>query len=86
MGCAYRTTVGASSVRSIPVLLALRPKSGRSVSTSLRRGMLAEHLRSDVTKIEDPKEQALFETSAEVLLGLRKAFEDYESGIEPGWK
>lgn len=48
--------------------------------------MLAEHLRSDVTKIEDPKGQALFETSAEVLLGLRKAFEDYESGIEPGWK
>ena len=47
---------------------------------------LVEHLRADVGKIDDPKGQALFETCAEVLLGLRKALEDYESGTEPGWK
>ena len=37
-----------------------------------------EHARADVGKITDPKAQALFETTAEVLADLRKAFEDYE--------
>ena len=37
-----------------------------------------EHARADVAKIADPKSQALFETTAEVLADLRKAFEDYE--------
>lgn len=32
-----------------------------------------QHAREDVGKIHDPKAQALFETTAEVLLGLRKA-------------
>ena len=44
------------------------------------------HAREDVQKISDPKAQALFETSAEVLLGLAKAFEDYEQRSEPAWK
>lgn len=46
---------------------------------------LAEHLRSDVTKVGDPRGQALFETSAEVLLGLAKAFADFERRDEPAW-
>ena len=33
--------------------------------------------RKDVTKVSDPKAQALFETAAEVLKGLAKAFEDF---------
>jgi len=43
-------------------------------------------LRSDVEKVNDPKAQALFETSAEVLIGLRKAFDDFEQKTESAWK
>ena len=47
---------------------------------------LIEHLREDTGKITDPKAQALFETSAEVLIGLRKAFDDFEQKTESAWK
>jgi len=43
---------------------------------------LAQHLREDVGKIDEPKAQALFETSAEVLGGLIKALEHYEQSSE----
>lgn len=33
-----------------------------------------------------PKAQALFETTAEVLNGLVKAFNDFERKNEPAWK
>lgn len=46
----------------------------------------ANHAREDVVKITDPKAQALFETSAEVLKGLVKAFDDFEQKNEPAWK
>ena len=46
----------------------------------------APHAREDASKISDPKAQALFETSAEVLLGLVKAFEDFEQKRERTWK
>ena len=39
---------------------------------------IIKHLREDVGKIIEPKAQALFETSAEVLTGLVTAFVDYE--------
>lgn len=39
---------------------------------------LAEHLREDVDKVDEPRFKALFETSAEVLTGLEKAFAGYE--------
>ena len=44
------------------------------------------HAREDVDKIRDPKAAALFETTAEVLIGLRKAYEDYEQKNEQAWK
>jgi hypothetical protein len=47
---------------------------------------LVEHLRRDVERVEDPRAQALFETSAEVVLGLEKAFSDFEQGNEPAWQ
>jgi hypothetical protein len=47
---------------------------------------LVDHLRSDIEKIDDPRAKAMFETSAEVLSGLKKAFHDYESGNEPAWR
>jgi len=48
--------------------------------------MLIDHLREDVTKVNDPLAKALFETSAEVITGLEKAFSDYESKSEPAWQ
>ncbi len=54
--------------------------------TAKVRAMLSEiieHLREDEDKFDDPKAQALFETGTEVLIGLRTAFEHYESGTNP---
>ena len=47
---------------------------------------LIDHLREDIGKVTEPKAQALFETSAEVLTGLVKAFEDYEKKSEAAWR
>jgi hypothetical protein len=47
---------------------------------------LIDHLRKDVGKVTEPKAQALFETSAEVLTGLFKAFDDYEKKSEEAWR
>ncbi len=44
-----------------------------------------EHLRADITKVDEPQLKAMFETSAEVLGGLVKAFEDYAKKNEPAW-
>jgi hypothetical protein len=45
-----------------------------------------DHAREDLTKVTDPKAQALFETTAEVLGGLRKAYEDFEQRNEIAWR
>ncbi len=47
---------------------------------------LIDHLRSDIGKIDDPRCKAMFETSAEVLDGLKKALHDYETKSEPAWR
>ncbi|HYE76779.1 MAG TPA: hypothetical protein VEI97_02225 [bacterium] len=50
------------------------------------RGMLndvLEHCREDVTLVAEPKAQALFETTAEVLGGLKTAYEHYLTAAEP---
>ena len=47
---------------------------------------MIDHLREDTARVNDPKAQAMFETTAEVLMGLRKAFEDYEQRNELAWK
>jgi hypothetical protein len=52
----------------------------------VRMRQLIDHLRKDVGKVTEPKAQALFETSAEVLTGLVKAFEDYEGKGEEAWR
>ena len=49
------------------------------------RDMLSElrdHLREDIAKINEPRAEALFETTAESLEGLISAFENYERGQE----
>jgi hypothetical protein len=47
---------------------------------------LIDHLREDILKFDDPSARALFEVSAEVIIGLRKAFVDYEQKNEPAWQ
>jgi hypothetical protein len=59
------------------------------VHTSNVKGKYTElinHLRDDIKKVSDPKLQALFETSAEVIIGLSKAISDYEEKNEDVWK
>jgi hypothetical protein len=46
----------------------------------------AQHAREDVEKVQDPKAKALFETTAEVLGGLRKAYDDFERKNEAAWR
>jgi hypothetical protein len=43
------------------------------------------HLREDIHKVDEPQLKAMFETSAEVLAGLEKAFKDYEQKNEAAW-
>lgn len=47
---------------------------------------IVDHLRTDVEKISDLKCQAMFEVSAEVIIGLIKAFDDYKNKNEKAWK
>jgi len=47
---------------------------------------LSNHLRNDINVLTDPQTKALFEVTAEVLNGLRKAFTDFEKKEEPAWK
>ena len=57
--------------------------------TTRIRDMLSElrdHLREDIAKIDEPRAEALFETTAETLDGLISAFEDYERGQEEAWR
>jgi hypothetical protein len=44
------------------------------------------HLRQDIDKVDEPQLAAMFETSAEVLNGLIKAFDDYEKKNEAAWR
>jgi hypothetical protein len=45
-----------------------------------------DHMRSDIAKVDDPQFKAMFETAAEVLGGLIKAFDDFEQKNEPAWR
>lgn len=65
------------------------PESDPRHHTAQLKEMLrqtAQHARDDVEKVTDPKAKALFETSAEVLLGLVTAYEHFEQRSEPAWE
>jgi hypothetical protein len=47
---------------------------------------LVSTVRADINKVDEPKAQALFETTAEVLLGLKKAYNDYAERSEEAWR
>jgi hypothetical protein len=63
-------------------------KDPRAHTANVRKEFreLIEHLRDDVSKIDEPKAQALFETAAEVISGLDTAFKHYEEKGENAWK
>jgi len=47
---------------------------------------LIDHLRKDVDRVSEPRFQALMETGAEVLSGLRTAFVHYDQHTEKAWQ
>jgi len=47
---------------------------------------LSDQFRHDIARMSEPRGQALFETAAEVLEGLIKAFADYDEGSEIAWQ
>ena len=49
-------------------------------------GETMKHMREDVAKVSDPKAQALFEVSAEVLNGLITAYDHFEHRSEDAWR
>lgn len=69
-----------------PMTLPRSDPRRHTMKTRTRLTELAEHLREDVGKVDEPRVKALFETAAEVLLGLEKAFADYEAREEKAWR
>jgi hypothetical protein len=56
--------------------------------TAKVKAMLSDvisHAREDVDKVADPKAQALFETIAEVVQGLVRAYDHFEQKSEAAW-
>jgi hypothetical protein len=60
----------------------------REHSRNIREALeeITGHTCDDTRKVSDHKAPALFETSAEVLSGLAKAFEHFEGKTEGAWK
>jgi len=46
---------------------------------------LIQHTREDVERVDEPRFQALLETTAEVLTGLKTAFQHYGNKSERAW-
>ncbi|HET6528250.1 MAG TPA: hypothetical protein VFG39_05825 [Balneolaceae bacterium] len=66
----------------------LQTSDPREHSKNIRSELqkVADHLRQDIGKVDDAHAKALFETSAEVLLGLINAFSHFEDKSEEAWK
>ncbi|MBZ7927501.1 hypothetical protein LAC81_36815 (plasmid) [Ensifer adhaerens] len=43
-------------------------------------------MREDIERVDEPQLKAMLETTAEVLGGLKKAFNDYEQKNEAAWR
>ena len=48
--------------------------------------LLPVKVASYIGKVDEPQLKAMFETAAEVLGGLKKAFHDYEQKKEKAWQ
>ena len=60
--------------------------TGRIVDIRVQLRQLADHMRESVHTVDDPRAEALLETSAEVLLGLKQAYVDFAEKMEPAWQ
>ena len=47
---------------------------------------LITYVRQDARKVNEPKAEILFETTVEVLGGLKSAYDNYENKLEPELK
>lgn len=47
---------------------------------------LIDQMRDTIAVMDDPRGEALLETSAEVLSGLNTAFKHYEKKAEQAWR
>ena len=68
---------------------ALQTETDPRHHTANIKGMLDDlihHLREDISKVDEPRAQVLFETTAEVLEGLKTAYEHYEEGEERAFR
>lgn len=66
-------------------------KNSKEASKSVKQAQeklhkLLTHFREDSVKLESPQASALFETTAEVLAGLERAFKHYAAGSENAWR
>ncbi len=59
--------------------------AGHSAHLKVSLTELIDHCRGDVDRVQSPRFQALLETCAEVLSGLRTAFEHYGKHKETAW-
>ena len=57
-------------------------------STQMQKSIqeLIDQLRQNIEKVPEPRFEALAETSAEVLIGLKTAFRDYSEGKERAFR
>jgi hypothetical protein len=57
-------------------------------TSNIRRMLddLTRHARADVRKVDDPRAQALFQTTAEVLQELARSYEHFERVTEEAWQ
>lgn len=64
-----------------------RPRS-RHHTQKMQKALqdIRNHLREDIQKVDEPQLKAMFETAAEVLGGLERAFKDYEQKNEKAWR
>jgi hypothetical protein len=56
------------------------------IATSKDIDDLVKKIRKNIGKANYPKADAVFETSAEVLLGLKKAYDDFLKHEERAWR
>lgn len=61
-----------------------RREQTRNVREQLQK--LTRDLRETIGRAEDQRARALFETTAEVLEGLDRAYQHYEEGSEEAWR
>jgi hypothetical protein len=68
-----KATSGCEDRTSTPRLAERAPKY-HTLKMQGRLQELGDHLRADIEHVDEPKLKAMFETAAEVLDGLQKAF------------